>query len=113
MLDYLIILILLAGPRLAGMQGIDMEVSYALAGLLLVLSLVTAYPLSMIKKLAFGYHGVIEFYFAIGMVIFGFATVRSGGWLLLAVGVALFGVFSATDFSDSAITIAPRAGRAA
>ncbi|HSH31361.1 MAG TPA: hypothetical protein VK963_01705 [Candidatus Saccharimonadales bacterium] len=68
-LDYLTVIILLAGPGVFGLSGLPAALSYILAVVHLVLTLVTASPLGVLKKVPLPLHGRIELIVALGLVI--------------------------------------------
>jgi hypothetical protein len=67
-LDYALAILLLAGPTVIGFAGIQARWSYIFGGVLLVMAIVTRYPLGIIKTISLGTHGFIELLLAICLV---------------------------------------------
>jgi len=64
-IDVAIILIFLVGPLLFGLGGTPALISWILAAAHLVLTLLTRYPLGIIKKVPFFIHGLVELVVAV------------------------------------------------
>jgi hypothetical protein len=107
-LDYLAVAAFAAAPSLVPLSGLAAAVSYTLAAAHLLLTLVTAFPLGAVKKFSFSYHGVLEFYAGILIIIFSFAGSGGGNarWFFLAMGAILLGSFFVTDYQDLAVKTA-------
>ena len=100
--DYLAVAALALAPSLFGFGGVAAGLCYALAAVQLVMSLVTAYPLSIAKVLPFTIHGAAELLTSVFLVaapwIFGFADVDAAKNFFIASGVALLLVYVVTDY---------------
>ncbi len=59
-LDYVTVVIFLAAPSLIGLSGLAGTISYALAGIHLAMTLVTDFPLGVVKLVPFTIHGWVE-----------------------------------------------------
>lgn len=101
-LDYLVVLLFLVAPSLFGFSLTAARLSYAVAGIQLVISLMTAYPLGAIKLIPFTIHGAYEFIAAILLIaapwIFGFSIDLSARYFYIASGVVLFAVWATTNY---------------
>jgi len=60
-LDYLVVIAFALAPSLLGLSGVPATISYVLAVVHLLLTLVTAFPLGAVKLVPFPVHGAIEF----------------------------------------------------
>ena len=59
-LDYLTVLLFLASPTLLGLSGAAAAVAYTLAGVHVLMTLITDFPLGAAKVLPFPFHGWVE-----------------------------------------------------
>src|SRR5437867_7149401 len=59
-IDYLMVIILVIGPAVAGFAGRQATMSYILAAVLFALTFLTRFPLGVIKVLGLPTHGAIE-----------------------------------------------------
>lgn len=102
-LDYLAVLYFLAAPSLFGFTGLPATVFYVVAAAYLVLTLLTAYPLGVVKAIPFPLHGGIELLTGIALIalpwILGFAnTDEIARNLYVASGAALFVLWLVSDY---------------
>jgi len=99
--DYLMVCVLALAPTALNLGHPATEIGFALAAVYLVFSLMTAYPLSVAKKLSFAYHGVLDFYLSIGIALFGVVGIRNpGGLFFVCAGAIMFLGFVTTDYSE-------------
>jgi hypothetical protein len=101
-IDYLTVPLLLASGPLFRFDGRPAETTSTLAGVVLVYSLFTAYPLGLVKMIPFPIHRVIDIVFGGAMLISPFvlnygAPARN---FFVAMGIVSFIVTALTDFSD-------------
>lgn len=102
-IDYLAVLYFLAVPSLFGLTGLPATILYVAAAAYLVLTLLTAYPLGVVRVIPFGLHGGIELLSGMALValpwMLGFThsdtTARN---LYAASGAALFVLWLVTDY---------------
>lgn len=59
-LDYVTVVVFLLTPTLLGLTGIPAMLAYALAGIHLAMTLVTDFPLGVVKLIPFTIHGWID-----------------------------------------------------
>src|ERR1700686_1698979 len=69
-IDYLMIVILVIGPSVAGFTGRQATLSYVLAVALFVLTIFTRFPLGVMKVIAFPTPGAIECAIGVLLLIF-------------------------------------------
>jgi len=67
-LDYALGILLLAGPSIIGFAGKQATWSYIFGGVLLVMAILTRYPLGIIKTVGLGVHGFVELLLAISLI---------------------------------------------
>ena len=59
-IDYLVVLFLLAAPSVFGFTGIIAYVTYAIAGVHLLLTVLTNFPMGLLKLIPVSVHATIE-----------------------------------------------------
>jgi len=64
-LDYALAILLLAAPSVVGFAGRQSTWSYIFGSVLLVMAIVTRYPLGIVKIVGLGIHGFVELLLAI------------------------------------------------
>jgi hypothetical protein len=67
-LDYLVVVWFLAAPTLFGLTGVAANISYALAIIHLALTVLTAFPLGVVKVIPLQFHGAIEFIVSFALI---------------------------------------------
>ncbi len=102
-LDYIYAVFLLLAPGLFGFAGTGAATVFYLLGFLHAgLSLLTQYPLGLVKTIPFTVHAGIEFATAVILVgapwLFGFAALEMARNIAVLSGVALMGVWLFTDY---------------
>ena len=108
-IDYLAVLYFLAAPSLFGFTGLPATIFYVLAAAHLILTLLTAYPLGVVKVIPFPLHGAIELLAGIALValpwLLGFANsdvlARN---IYVASGAVLFIAWLVTDYKTAEIS---------
>jgi hypothetical protein len=99
-LDYVVVLVFLAAPKLLGLMGTAALLSYTLAAVHLGLTLLTDFPMGALKVVPFPIHGWIEL--AVGPAllaapwILGF-TAQARIFYIVA-GATIFIAWCATDY---------------
>ena len=68
-IDYVVFILLITGPSVAGFAGRQATIAYILAVLLFALTILTRFPLGVVKVIGFGTHGVIEFLLGILLLV--------------------------------------------
>src|SRR6266498_3369569 len=101
-LDYVFAILIAIAPRVVGFDGRQATWCYLFAALLVVLALLTRYPLGALRLVGFVSHGVVELTLAIVMVVLPWIAGFSRGVLsrnfYVGIGLLMIGVWSLTDF---------------
>ena len=105
-IDYLLVLFLAASPSLFHMEGVLSTITYSLAGIHLLLTILTNYDPGLIKVIPFRVHGLIEIVVAVALGVLGFYFYNIGSTLgfyfYFALAAAVLVVFILTDFRSNA-----------
>lgn len=107
LLDYLLVIILIIGPRVAGFAAstIQAKFCWVIAVLLLILSILTRYPLGAKKLIGFVSHGVVEIVIGIALVILPWTRDFARGVLsrnfFVCVGLLILVIWAFTDFRNT------------
>ena len=101
-IDYVIAVILAAGPAFVGFAGRQANYAYLFAIIMFTLGLVTRYPLGMLRAIRFPVHGGIELGIAILILILPWLAnfsrgVHSRNFFVL-VGILMLSIWFLTDF---------------
>jgi hypothetical protein len=102
-LDYGLAILFLIAPALFGFESAAARsLAHAIGATYIVASLVTRYPLGLLKLLPFPAHGVLETLAALGWLVLpylaGFAGDRAARNFFVATAIALLAVVSITDY---------------
>jgi hypothetical protein len=103
-LDYLVILIFLCAPALLHLSLLPAVISYSLAGIHLLLTLLTDFPLGALKLVPLKWHGIIEL--VVGPVlaalpfILGFGSEPAAQYFYVVNGIVILLVWSLTDYGN-------------
>ena len=104
-IDYLSVPLLLAAGPLFHFSGWPAQVTSTLAGVALVYSAFTRYPLGLVKMISFPMHGVIDFMFAAALLlspfVFHFSNDSPARNFFIAMGIFSLIVIALTDFRQS------------
>ena len=68
-IDYALVTFMFIGPSIAGFTGPQATMAHTLGWTLLVLSLLTRYPLGVLRAIRFPVHGVVEVLIALMFLI--------------------------------------------
>ena len=105
-LDFLVVAAFALAPSLCGFSSSTATLSYVIAGIHLVMSLITAYPFGILKLIPFPVHGALEFIVAIGLIglpwIAGFAPEAVARNFYIGAGITVFLVVLMTDYKTVA-----------
>lgn len=102
-LDYVVVLVFLLAPTLFGLTGFAATLSYLLAGVHLLMTLLTAFPLGVKGIVPFSLHGTVELVVGIVLAVLGvlvFDGAATGFYL--AMGVVILIVWALTDYRSPA-----------
>ena len=101
-LDYVTVIGFALAPSVLGLDGLPKWICYALAGIHLLLTLLTDFPLGALKLIPGAVHGFIELMVSIVLVILpwilGFAVLPVARNFFIAVGVIIFIVWRLTEY---------------
>ena len=102
-LDYLTVVIFLLSPSLIGLTGLAGTIAYLLAAIHLAMTLITDFPLGVIKKLPFSIHGWVERVVGPVLVVlpfvFGFDGAAKVFYLVIGIVILLVGLL--TDYQQT------------
>jgi len=105
-IDYLMVIILIIGPRVAGFGGSRQAVfCYLLAAVHLVMTLLTRFPLGAMKIIGFPLHGAIEALVSILLIVLPwlanfFRGVNSRNFFI-AIGVLIAVIWALTNYRSA------------
>lgn len=108
LIDYLLVAVLLIAPSLLGLSPASAWLAHASGLILLVTSLLTAYPAGPVHAVPFYAHGVIEVGLASLLLFLSMLTALGHG-LLFVVGAIVAFVAALTDYRRTAL--APQRAR--
>jgi hypothetical protein len=101
-LDYGTVVGFALAPALLGLEGLPKMICYGLAGVHLLLTLVTDFPLGSATLIPFKIHGLIELIVSIVLVVLpwvlGFAATPAARNFFIAAGVIIFLVWRLTNY---------------
>lgn len=104
-LDYLTVVLFALAPTVAGLTGLPATIAYALAGIHLLLTLVTRFPAGALRLVPFPAHGAIELVVSVALValpwLLGFAAQPVARSFYVAIGVVIFVVWLLTSYERS------------
>jgi len=102
-LDYVTVIAFLLAPTLFSLSGLPATISYLLAIVHLVLTLITAFPLGFVKAVPFKLHGVVELVVAVLLVLLpwllNFASIPAARNFYIGAGIVIFIVWLVTDYA--------------
>ena len=104
-LDYTVVIFLLASPTIFKMDGFLCSFTYTLAAVHSLLTILTRFELGIIKVIPLPLHGIIEFFVAIALSLVSFWFNRNGNalgfYFYLYFAIAVMLVFIATDYKNT------------
>ncbi len=104
-LDYVVVLVFLAAPALLHLSMLPAVISYSLAGIHLLLTLLTDFPLGVLKIVPLKWHGIIELVVGPVLValpfILGFGSEPAAQYFYVVNGAVIFIVWSLTDYGNT------------
>jgi hypothetical protein len=113
-LDYATVAAFLNAPLVLGFGGTPAVIVYWLAGIHLLMTGCTDFPLGVFKWIPFKIHGAIELVAAVLLIvapwIFGFSDVYVARNFFVALAVIIFVVVAFTDYSQRVELPAPEPG---
>ena len=104
-IDYLMVILLAVGPGVAGFHGPQATMCYGLAVVHFLLTIITRFPLGVLKTLPFWLHGTVEIIVAVLLVILPWLANFSKGVLsrnfFIAIGVLIAVIWALTDYRSA------------
>jgi len=105
-IDYLMVILLAIGPGVVGFTNHRLAMfCYALAAVHFLLTIITRFPLGVLKTLPFWLHGTIEIIVAVLLVILPWLANFSKGVLsrnfFVAIGVLIAVIWALTDYRSA------------
>jgi len=101
-LDYLLVILLIFGPSLAGFTGRQAKLCWLLAAVHFVLTVLTRFPLGIKKIVGLPIHGAIEAIVGVLLLILPWLHEFSRGVLsrnfFVGVGVLVLAIWAMTDY---------------
>lgn len=101
-IDFLMVIILAIGPGVAGFHGKQQFFCYVLAAVHFLLTVVTRFPLGVVKIIALPMHGAIELAVGILLVILPWLANFSAGVnsrnFFVCIGALILIVWAMTDY---------------
>src|SRR5271154_714915 len=100
-LDYVTVVIFLLAPHLIGFSGLAAIISYSLATVHLMMSLLTDMPLGAIKLIPMKLHSYVELCVAPVLIVgslFLPATAFNAHWFFAAMGIVIFVVWLVSGY---------------
>ncbi len=101
-LDYVVVTVFLLAPALFGLTGLAAMLSYLLAGVHLLMTVLTAFPLGLTAVVPFALHGTVEL--VVGGVLAVVALLLFEGaatGFYLGMGVLILIVWALTDYRST------------
>lgn len=108
-IDYLVVVFLLASPKLFGLTGYIGLFTYALAGAYFLFALLTNYNAGLIKLIDFSLHGKIEFLLSEILIILAYTFFnhdQAAKMFYQAFGSALLMIWLLTHYKNAPIPLA-------
>jgi hypothetical protein len=103
-LDYALVAAFLNAPMVLGFHGTPAAIVYWLAGIHLLMTGFTDFPLGVFKVIPFKIHGVIDLVAGVFLLvapwIFGFAADYTARNFFIAIAIVAFVVVALTDFAQ-------------
>jgi hypothetical protein len=102
MVDYLMVIILAIGPGVAGFTGPQAKLCYSLAVVHFLLTIITNFPLGVLKTVPFWLHGAVEIGVAVLLIVLPWMANFSRGVLsrnfFVMIGFLIALIFVLTDY---------------
>jgi hypothetical protein len=101
-IDYFVVILFACAPMLFGFAGVPATLCYVLAAVHLTMTLLTAFPLGVLKVVPFPIHGAIEAVVVLALAVFpwllGFAEVHAARNFFLFSAAAIAIVVALTNY---------------
>jgi hypothetical protein len=110
-IDYLVVAFLLCAPTLFGLTGRIVTFTYVLAGVHLLLTILTNYEVGLFKLIPFPLHGVVELIVSLALIVLSYTLFKNnptGKMFYLAFGAAVLLVWLITDYKNGPVKDIPK-----
>lgn len=101
-IDYVVVILLFIGPSVGGFAGRQATLAYLLGVVLFALTVLTRFPLGVVKVVGFPMHGAIEFMFGVLLLVLPWIASFSRGVhsrnFYVFVGLLIIVIDAITDF---------------
>jgi len=100
-IDYLVVIFLLASPSIFGFTGLLATFTYALAIVHLLLTILTDYNVGLIKVIPFTFHGTIEFIVGVALIAIAYTLFKdnaAGKLFYVIFGTVVLLTWLVTDY---------------
>jgi hypothetical protein len=107
-IDYLVVIFLLASPTLFGFTGVLATFTYILAGFHFLLTILTDYSAGLIKVIPFALHGIIESTVCIIIIVFAYTLFNNnavGKLFYIIFGTVILYTWLLTNFKEIVTTV--------
>lgn len=104
LIDYAIVIIFALAPTIFGLEGGAAIISYALAGIHLLMSLVSAMPYGAISLISMRFHGIVELIVGVLLVTvpwFAPTFFATGGLFFTLMGCAILVIWAVSRYGQS------------
>jgi hypothetical protein len=106
-IDYLVVAVLLLSPTLIGLTPFVATITYTLAGIHFLLTILTDFPYGIIRIIPYKIHGLIEFIVSIVLValpwILHFDADGIDRHFYIVIGGAVFLIWLLTDYQHKEV----------
>jgi len=111
MLDFVIVAVFLLAPLLVGLGGSPAAISYTLAVVHLLMTLMTRFPAGRWKIVPFFLHGIVELIVGVALLILpssaGYSPGSPARRFYLAIGAAILVVWALTAYRARDAEVSP------
>ena len=107
-IDYLVVVFLLASPTIFGFTGLLATFTYALGGVHLLLTILTAYSAGLIKVIPLALHGLIEFVVGVVLIVLAYTLFKddvAGKLFYIVFGTVVLLTWLVTDYTGNTTTV--------
>jgi hypothetical protein len=108
-IDYLVVVFLLASPAVFGFTGLLATFTYALGAVHLILTILTAYSVGLVKVIPFPLHGSIEFIVGVVLIILAYTLFNDepiGKLFYVIFGTVVLLTWLVTDYKGTETALA-------
>jgi len=107
-IDYLVVIFLLASPTIFGFTGLLATFTYALGIVHLLLTILTDDSLGLIKVIPFTFHGTIEFIVGIALIVIAYTLFNhnaDGKLFYVIFGTVVLLTWLLTDYHGKTVKV--------